>query len=234
MEKIRKEKELKKLSAITQKDNDQNLLKPKPPKVDATTNTEGSLESSPEKEVNHSPSNMVSTTSCSDTTVTMDIPLSRPNLSMSPTASPTPLHTIHKTPSNTCPHSPQCTLRDPNPRPPFAPITFEQFYHPEKPPRQISLLPSRKLSFSEFCELDFKGDHQCEECEPGMLFDNYTERVEYTNPSPSGGTMAQYLRACPNSPRASIYVTAIEIETKLKKFKTQSFQCEICDKVFEN
>ena len=228
MENLSKEKECKKLLANSLKDKNQNILKSKPTNADATTNTEGSLPFSHEKVVNLSPRN-----TSSIVTHTMGIPFSKLNLSIS---CPTPSLACNTPALNNiikCPHSPQCTLRDPNPPPPFAPITFEQYYHPEKPPKQISLLPSTRLSFSEFCELDRKGGHQCEECEPGMLFYNYTERVEYVNPGPCGGTMAQYLRACPNSPRTTISVSAFEIETRLKKIKTLSFRCEICDKAFE-
>ena len=227
---IKKEKEFKKLLANTTKDKNQNISPLKPLKVDATTNTEG---------VNFS-SSMHSSTVCSAsplTLPTMEI-LSKPSLltsvasSTSTTLNRLIVSTCKDLP-NRCLHSPQCTLRHPNTPPPFAPITFEQFYHHEKPPKQIFLLPCRRLSFIEFRELESKGEHECEECEPGMLFNEYTERVEYCNPGPCGGTMAQYLRACPNSPRATISVTGLEIETKIKNIKTQYFRCEICAKVFE-
>ena len=87
-----------------------------------------------------------------------------------------------------CHHSPQWTLRQPATPPPFEPISFEQFYHPEKPPKHIYLLPSRTLAYSEFREVQFKGEHECEECGPGMLYHEYTERVEYSDPGPCGGT----------------------------------------------
>jgi hypothetical protein len=123
-------------------------------------------------------------------------------------------------------------LRHPNPPPPFAPISFEQFHHPEKPPKEICLLPSQTLSYSDFCELDLKGGHECEECSPGMLYYNYTERVEYSNPGRGGGVMAMYLRVCPNSPRATISVTTCEKDQSWKRSVKQNFKCDACDKMF--
>ena len=137
-------------------------------------------------------------------------------------------------PTHECSHYPQCMLRHPNPPPPFAPITFDQFYNPPKPPIQINLLPTNTLSFREFCDLENMQNHQCEECAVGMLYHNYTERVEYQDPGPSGGFTGVYRTVCPNSPKATIFVnTGHKEDKKRNKLQKKKFKCDICSKNFE-
>ena len=135
--------------------------------------------------------------------------------------------------SSTCLHIPQCKMRNPNPPPPFAPITFEQFYYPPKPPAKIKILPSQRLSYTQFCHLE-QVSHKCEECEEGMLFHTYSERVEYDDPGPCGGVSATYLRACPNSPNAQIsFSSHCEVDQKSYRFKKLCVKCDVCGKIFD-
>ena len=241
-EKLRNEKAAKKMVTNMRKDKNQNISIPiKASKVDVSTSTdiidmlvENNL-SYKTSAISNTPctisigmdkltENMSPNSDCS--TIVTSVPVANLEIAMNRT-----IKTTSELPHN-CHHSPQCTLRQPNPPPPFAPISFEQFYHPEKPPKHIYLLPSRTLAYSEFRELQLKGEHECEECSPGMLYHEYTERVEYSDPGPCGGTSAQYLRICPNSQRATISVHSWEMEKSEKKFKAQSFKCNICNRVF--
>ena len=98
----------------------------------------------------------------------------------------------------------------------------------------INLLPTKTLSYSEFRELETVESHQCEECAEGMLYHNYTERVEYQDPGPCGGLTGVYRTVCPNSPRATISVNTNDKEDKnRKRFKKKNFKCDICSKKFE-
>ena len=77
--------------------------------------------------------------------------------------------------------------------------------------------------------------HKCEECDEGMLYHNYTERVEYNDPGPSGGVSGVYLRACPNSPRACVsFNSSGEGEFRSGKYKKMNFKCDVCSKKFES
>ena len=135
--------------------------------------------------------------------------------------------------SSTCLHIPQCKMRNPNPPPPFAPITFEQLYYPPKPPAKIKILPSQRLSYTQFCHLE-QVSHKCEECEEGMLFHTYSERVEYDDPGPCGGVSATYLRACPNSPNAQIsFSSHCEVDQKSYRFKKLCVKYDVCGKIFD-
>ena len=94
-----------------------------------------------------------------------------------------------------CSHSPQCVSRHPDIPPPFAPLTFSEYYYPPKPPANIRLLPDQRLTYPEYCKLQVS--HTCVECEVGTMYHNYTEKVEYSDPGPCGGVMGTYPLACP-------------------------------------
>ena len=67
-----------------------------------------------------------------------------------------------------------------------------------------------------------------------MLYHNYTERVEYDDPGPSGGVTGTYLNACPNSPRACItFNSGGGGELNSARYKKKNVKCEICSKKFE-
>ena len=133
-----------------------------------------------------------------------------------------------------CPHHLQCYTRHPNPPPPFAPITFTDFHYPPKPPPHITILPSKRLSYSDFRQLE-NLSHTCVECSEGMLYHNYNERVEYNDPGPCGGVCAVYLAACPNSPRACISVGDISDQSSQKETRNKKWnlKCDKCDKSFQ-
>ena len=77
--------------------------------------------------------------------------------------------------------------------------------------------------------------HKCEECDEGMLYYNYTERVEYDDPGPSRGVTGTYLSACPNSPRACIsFNSGGEGEHHSERYKKRNFKCDVCSKKFES
>ena len=131
------------------------------------------------------------------------------------------------TKSCSCSHTPQCMVRHPNPPPPFAPITFNQFYNPPKPPTHIKIFPDERLTYDEYLNLIVS--HKCEEFGERMLY--HTERVEYDDPGPCGGVEATYMSTCPNHTKASIVLENISEEKNLK-LKKQNFKCEICSVAF--
>ena len=169
----------------------------------------------------------------SSSAITMDITSPLPRISSNLDGPAPNSSLVVSSPStNTCHHTPQCLLRHPNPPSPFAPITFEEFYHPTKPPSHIFLLPSHTLSYGDFRELEGKGNHKCEECDVDMLFHSYTERVEYFDPGPSGGITGMYLRVCPNSPRATISMNLSEEKSmRTVRNKKMSLKCNFCSKI---
>ena len=128
-----------------------------------------------------------------------------------------------------CPHPSQCVLRHPDPPPPFAPLTFDQFYNPPKPPPHIRLLPDQRLTYSQYCELSVS--HKCEECDEGGLYHNYTERVEYDDPGPCRGVIGTYPLACPNHPKAVIRLKEVS-ESENKWWMKLKIQCDLCSKTF--
>ena len=124
-----------------------------------------------------------------------------------------------------CSHVPQCILRDPNPPPPFAPLTSNEFYNPPIPPPNICLLPDEVQSYQIF--LSLKNDHSCEECTAGALYNNYHEMVHYPDPGPCGGTSGSPVMSCPNNPNTSIRILANK-DPASSKFKKRTFRCDIC------
>ena len=112
-----------------------------------------------------------------------------------------------------CSHSPQCISRHPDPPPPFAPLTFVQYYNPYhlSPGAHIIIFPEHRMTHAEFCELNIS--HECEDCDLGSLFSNYAKRVEYDCPGLSGGA--------PNHPKASIKLKdTSEVSHKISHQKT--------------
>ena len=72
--------------------------------------------------------------------------------------------------------------------------------------------------------------HECEECEPGMLFHNYVGKVEYFDPEANSDTIKTALYTCPNHPKANIVIESVnDIELKKKEFG-----CSVCHQFFSN
>ena len=135
-------------------------------------------------------------------------------------------------PSNSCNHLPQCSLREPDPPPPFAPLTAHEFYSVPKPPSTIRLLPHHVSSFQAFNNL--RNNHKCEECEEGALFNKYFETVEYPDPGPCGGTSGSPVVTCPNNPNSKVTILKIRDEEQRRPwwYKPKTYKCDICSVVF--
>ena len=133
---------------------------------------------------------------------------------------------------NRCSHIPQCALRDPNPPPPFAPVTQQEFYSSPQPPAMIRLLPQSVDSFQEFRKLN--NSHHCEECEEGSLFYNYYEMVQYPDPGPCGGTSGRPVTTCPNNPNSSVTVLSSTAEDRRRPwwYKKKTYKCDLCEQNF--
>ena len=140
--------------------------------------------------------------------------------------------TITSPTSPMCNHLPQCALRDPDPPPPFAPITAQEFYSASIPPSTVRLLPPRVSSYDDFRNLN--SSHKCEECDEGALFNNYFEMVEYPDPGPCGGTSGSPVATCPNNPNSKVTILPIRQESRRKPwwYKEKSYKCDMCDQNF--
>ena len=131
--------------------------------------------------------------------------------------------------SDICSHSPHhqdCYTRQPIPPATPDPASSQKCYY--RPPQNIRLLPREVSSYGEF--LSLKSSHQCEECEDGGLFYNYTEVVEYPDPGPSRGVEGSPVLTCPNNQNArNPNVSKPETRKPSKK----KFKCDKCSRMFE-
>lgn len=125
-----------------------------------------------------------------------------------------------------CLHSPQCLLRHPDPPTPPAPI--QQISPKPKPPTNIRMFPVELLTYKQYWDLNLS--HECDECEPGMLFYNYVEKVEYQDPCSSGDVIKAYLYTCPNHPKATVVVEKVFDEKPNEK----SYECDTCRQPFSS
>ena len=124
-------------------------------------------------------------------------------------------------PISLCSHVPQCVLRNSFPPP-------QQQNSPPPKPQNIGILPLETLSYQQYWDLI--STHECEECEPGMLFHKYVEKVKYDDPEANGEVIRTALYACPNNPKATILVEK-ENKSELKKLE---FNCCVCGKSFSS
>ena len=132
-------------------------------------------------------------------------------------------------PTSFCSHVPQCKLRNSFSPPQCDPL--RKFCPPTKPkpPKNIRIFPIERLSYQKYWDL--ASTHECEECEPGMLFHNYIEKVEYDDPEASGMVIRTALYTCPNHPKA----TGIEVEKEtITELKKQDFECSVCGNSFSS
>jgi hypothetical protein len=150
-----------------------------------------------------------------------------PTCSRPPPTAEQPCKSVKSSSHSDCNHKPQCITREPNPPPPFAPITAHEFYSPPDPPPFIKLLPSEVETFQDFKNLN--SSHKCEECEQGGLYSNFHQMVHYPDPGPCGGTSGQPVKSCPNHPNAEIRIVAVK---EAKKFKKKKFSCDACSDRF--
>ena len=118
---------------------------------------------------------------------------------------------------------PQCHFRPPNPP---DPETQPPHYF-VRPPTNIRLLPREVFSYEEFLSLRVR--HNCEECDEGSLFENYSEIVEYPDPGPCGGTSGCPVSTCPNSPNSCITLVN---KSAQKNYRNRRFKCDVCNEMF--
>ena len=84
------------------------------------------------------------------------------------------------------------------------------------------------MSYQQYWDLAL--NHECEECEQGMLFYNYVEKVEYFDPEPPGDVIKTALYTCPNHSKAIIVIE----EEKINEVTKKEVECNICRKGFSS